>query len=291
MGYKLVLDEQSETVVIGVGKDGCDPKTYKVLNADDGKDGCLWALEAPDRWATAVANLPKMIADAEGKWEIDPRNPKYVAPAKKTPAKAKGPDPATPAPAATATATADPPTDELPLLDDGQSEEATMTNPEPQEPQEDTQEPQDGDQEPQTAQETAEPPADPEEAAQQAEAATENAHPWVTTEPVAGPALSSVDQATAVEAPAEPETSETPAEPETPETPAPAATADAGNGGAWRYYVDGVNTNAEGYATVHEALLTLGVTQADIDAHKYWHRHDRLPKVHADRIRKEHATG
>jgi hypothetical protein len=41
------------------------------------------------------------------------------------------------------------------------------------------------------------------------------------------------------------------------------------------------------FDTVHGALQALGVTQAEIDQHKYWHRHDRLPKVHADAIRKE----
>ena len=41
------------------------------------------------------------------------------------------------------------------------------------------------------------------------------------------------------------------------------------------------------FATVHEALLAIGVPQAEIDAHKYWHRHDRLPQWLADAIEKK----
>ena len=32
------------------------------------------------------------------------------------------------------------------------------------------------------------------------------------------------------------------------------------------------------FDTVHEALRALGVSQEEIDNHKRWHRHDRLPK-------------
>ena len=43
------------------------------------------------------------------------------------------------------------------------------------------------------------------------------------------------------------------------------------------------------FQTVHQALLALGVTQQEIDKHKWWHRHDRLPKQHADAIEKRKA--
>lgn len=41
------------------------------------------------------------------------------------------------------------------------------------------------------------------------------------------------------------------------------------------------------FATVHEALLVIGVSQKEIDAHKYWHRHDRLPQWLANAIEKK----
>jgi len=45
--------------------------------------------------------------------------------------------------------------------------------------------------------------------------------------------------------------------------------------GGWVYYIQGDGTP---FQTVHEALLAYGVPQAEIDAHKYWNRWDRLPK-------------
>ena len=64
---------------------------------------------------------------------------------------------------------------------------------------------------------------------------------------------------------------------------APTAPAAAANGGSWRYYVGEQGP----FETVHAALLAHGVTQEEIDSHKYWHRHDRLPKGYADAIRRE----
>lgn len=40
------------------------------------------------------------------------------------------------------------------------------------------------------------------------------------------------------------------------------------------------------FGTVHEALLAMGVSQAEIGKHKYWHRLDRLPKSFAEKIEK-----
>lgn len=43
------------------------------------------------------------------------------------------------------------------------------------------------------------------------------------------------------------------------------------------------------YSNTHDALRDLGVTQEEIDKHKYWHRHDRLPSSHRRRIGKVSA--
>ena len=65
--------------------------------------------------------------------------------------------------------------------------------------------------------------------------------------------------------------------------------------GRWQYTVTAkrqpggsvVKCSPEGpFATVHEALLVVGVSQEDIDGHKYWHRHDRLPQWAANAILK-----
>lgn len=65
---------------------------------------------------------------------------------------------------------------------------------------------------------------------------------------------------------------------------APAAQ-NGGGGGKWVYKVllDGKEHSFE---HPHAALLALGVTQEDIDKHKYWHRHDRLPKNYQEQIQK-----
>lgn len=50
--------------------------------------------------------------------------------------------------------------------------------------------------------------------------------------------------------------------------------------GRWSYYVAGDGP----FNSVHEALRGLGVAQAEIDRHLYWHRWDRLPKRHQEAI-------
>lgn len=52
----------------------------------------------------------------------------------------------------------------------------------------------------------------------------------------------------------------------------------------WLYYIK--KDSAGPFKTVHEVLLALGISQAEIDKHKYWHRHDRLTKELADQIDK-----
>ena len=71
---------------------------------------------------------------------------------------------------------------------------------------------------------------------------------------------------------------------EAPPAPAAEVPAPSSNGGKGKYTVVGLGTTQ--YDSVHDALLALGVTQEDIDNHKYWHRLDRLPKKHQDRIEK-----
>ena len=62
--------------------------------------------------------------------------------------------------------------------------------------------------------------------------------------------------------------------------------ADHGRGG-WVYYLV---SNCQGpFETVHEALRAYGVAQDEIDTHKFWHRHDRLPKKYEDAIERREA--
>lgn len=70
------------------------------------------------------------------------------------------------------------------------------------------------------------------------------------------------------------------------EAEAKVAAAPAQKPAAWVYFVK-TNPRQGPFDTVHEALRALGVSQADIDAHKYWHRLDRLPKKHADAIERQ----
>ena len=255
MGYKLVLDEQPDTVVIGVGKDRCDPKTFKVLNVDNGEEGCLWAPEASVRWAKAMANLPHFIRVAEDEWEINPLNPAYKAPTKarttKTPAA-----PAAVAPDA-ATEEEEPPhgvarlhpveeqsAEELPLLNQGE-EEITMTtetNPVPG--------------------------ADPEQEEPQGapEAPTDDTQPPV--DPQQAPSATVAQDAA-----------------EAPDGAPPATDGQGSTRGSWRYYVRDGEAEVS-FDTVYAALLAHGVSQEDIESHKYWHRYDRLPKKYTDEIRR-----
>ena len=221
MGRKLVLDEQPETVVIGVGKDGCDPKHYKVPD-----DFGVVIDTADERWAVALARLPEFCEQAEIEWREHPRNPEYKPPAK-SPRASKGAAVVDSPGEPSATA---PPVEELPLLNQNSEEEMTMAT--DQDPVDD-----------QTAE-------TPEGTPETRETTSETAEtPQETTEP--------------------------------PEVAQPSAAANGG--GAWRYYV-----GEEGpFETVHAALLAHGISQGEIDSHKYWHRHDRLPKDLADAIRRE----
>lgn len=240
MGRKLVLDEQPETVVIGVGKDGCDPKTYKVPDPDF---GVVVIDTADERWAVALARLPEFCEKAEAEWAVNQRNPEYKPPGK-SPRASKGTpvvdSPGEPAATAAPTVT-EPPAEELPLLDQKSEEEMTMTTDQT-------------------------PPVDPEETPETTDGTPET--PESTPE--------------TPEAPQEaPETPEAPQE--TPEPPEAAQPAVATNGGgSWRYYVGEQGP----FETLHSALLAHGVSQGEIDSHKYWHRHDRLPKPLADAIRR-----
>lgn len=80
-------------------------------------------------------------------------------------------------------------------------------------------------------------------------------------------------------APASPEPEPVP-EPEPEPEPAPTPAVTSSNVG--KYTVDGKGS----FETVHDALRAMGVTDEDIGNHKYWHRVDRLPKAHAERISK-----
>lgn len=67
------------------------------------------------------------------------------------------------------------------------------------------------------------------------------------------------------------------------------ATAKASRGAKYVYKVV-IDGQEQQFDHTHDALRALGVSQADIDAHKYWHRHDRLPKEHKERIEQVPVT-
>ena len=232
MGRKLVLDEQPEAVVIGVGKDGCDPKHYKVPDPDF---GVVVIDTADERWAVALARLPEFCEKAEAEWAVNPRNPEYKPPVKSPRASKGAPLVDSPGePSATAPTVTEPPAAELPLLDQKSEEETTMTT--DQHPVDDPEE-------------TPETPETPEGTPETPEST--------------------------------PETPEIPPGAETPEAAQPSVATNGG--GSWRYYVGEQGP----FETLHSALLAHGVSQGEIDSHKYWHRHDRLPKQLADAIRRE----
>ncbi len=101
---KLVIDEKDGSVMMGVMKEHADPHIQTVTGT----------LEE------ALGSIPKLLQDAEAKWGVSPKNPKYVAPPepKKEQAASK---PKTKTAADKSAATK--PTEDLPLL-------ADMTKPE-----------------------------------------------------------------------------------------------------------------------------------------------------------------
>ena len=58
--------------------------------------------------------------------------------------------------------------------------------------------------------------------------------------------------------------------------------------GGWVYYL--VSNGQGPFETVHEARRAYGVAQDEIDTHKFWHRHDPLPKKYADAIEQRKAV-
>lgn len=98
---------------------------------------------------------------------------------------------------------------------------------------------------------------------------------------------------------------EAPPAPQASEEPAPAPSPSSNGSAKWVYKVyrregeimllsgghppedaEDDSWTCSTYSSTHDALRDLGVTQEEIDKHKYWHRWDRLPFSHQRRIEK-----
>lgn len=107
---KIMLDVREENVMVGVGKDGCDPVLTPVPGGLD----------------EALAAVPELVVSAEAKWGVAPRNPLVPQP-KPKPQPKKAEPKAEAKPAAVA---AGPVAQDLPLLAE-EEEEATSERPRP----------------------------------------------------------------------------------------------------------------------------------------------------------------
>lgn len=272
------FDDKEHTVMLTVAEDDCDP-AYKVLQEgtqilsmeEDGRDWVLQSMDLPQ----ILEVIPVFLAKARTKWETEPRYAKYAKPRapratkkgeKQEPVASSAEEAASPAePVAPPAEEATPPAEgeapvdsgELPLL--GQASESGDW-PGGYEGEAPAEEP------------TAESP-DPVGVAQAVEASAE--------------------------APPAPQASEEPAA----EVPAPSPSSNGS--GKWVYKVyhregeimllsgghppedaEDDSWTCSTYSSTHDALRDLGVTQEEIDKHKYWHRWDRLPFSHQRRIEK-----
>ncbi len=297
----IIVNLRSGGAMVAVGKEGCDPKTYL---ADPETEAPLAGL------AEVAGALQHLVTDAEAQWEVSPRGPAYQRPAAAKP-RAKTTAPAAPE----ASPEQEAPAAELPLLEEEQAPaeeaqapaalgevlateedterwapaEAQGAQPEVEgnlmrrrEPEEVYQEYREwkGKEAPADLDVVAVAEAEPVEEAQ---APVEDILPRAQVEEE--PSLAY--KAQAAEGPNHHEAAPviegegaiiaTPAE-EAQAQPQ-AAVPQARTKGGKAFVVAGVR-----HPTVHAALLALGVPQQEIDAHKYWHRHDRLPKKHADAI-------
>lgn len=235
-----------------------DDKEHTVMLtvAEDDCDPAYEVLSSLDLPQT-LEKIPDFVQAARTKWETEPRYVKYAKP--KAP-RAKKAEATKAPPAEKAAAQSTPPAEGEASLEEAESR---------------------------TRLEEAESEARLEEA-------EEEARPVAAGElPLLGQPSESGDEATAespdpegvaqaveasAEAPPAPQASEEPAA----EVPAPSPSSNGSGKG--KYKVVGQGTTL--FDSVHDALRALGVTQADIDHHKYWHRLDRLPKKYHDQIEK-----
>jgi len=247
---KVVLTLKENRALIGVIAPDCDPHLPPGLTLES--EGLA------ERVQEALGHVGGVLRDAMALWDERKRNPRYVKPKAAAAAKGKGPQPvATTAQATQPRAVAEESltrTPELPLLE-GRAEQAEAS------PQEAAERPQ-------------EPPGD---APEEPEAPTQEEGPQ---EPPAAPEEPEVPVAPTGQ---EPGPQEAPAEEPVASTAQAPARSDRGG---WVYYVSGAGP----FHTVHAALLAHGVSQAEIDAHKWWHRWDRLPKKYQDAIEKRKAS-
>jgi len=248
---KVVINLKENRVVIGVSAPDCDPYLSRGITLEGG--------DFETRLKEILVHQEAETFAALSAWDERKRNPRYVKPKAAAAAKGKAPV-ATTAQAAQPQAVAEESltrTPELPLL--GSAPEKVVTGYGAgarfgYDLEKSGSEPEPGPQE--ATERLQEPPGD---APEGPEAPTQEEGPQ---EPPA--------------APEEPEVAPTGQEP----GPAEAR-------GGWVYYLKA--TGAGPFKTVHETLLAHGVSRAEIDAHKWWHRWDRLPKKYQDAIEKRKA--
>jgi hypothetical protein len=272
VNVKVVLDVHKDGVRVGIGAEGCDPIITPITG----------------ELAGALDEVPQLVADAQARWGEAPRNPKYTKPrASRAKAKAADADAQPPADAGAEQPKPQPDSAEPPA--DAATTEAVPATPD------------------NTGGASAEalpllgedPPGktEAELAAAEQEATADAAK---VTETIAAPTgvagvnpplacgfgecgFEAFSQDALDDHISHAHAPETPEAPETPAEPVQAAQA-APTSGGWVYVVKGVS-----HPTVHEALRAVGETQAEIDGHKFWHRHDRLPKRLQDAIEKRSA--
>lgn len=249
---KVVVNLKEDRVVIGVSAPDCDPYLSPGIVLEGG--------DFETRFRELMAHQQHQVEAALEQWAERKRNPRYVKPKAEARVGATG---RASQPQAEATEESPSRTPELPLLgatgqQPGPSPQETETGtggpgPEPG-PQEAPEAPQ-------------EPLGDAPEEPDVPEAPT-------AQEP-------SPQEAPDKEAPTEAEA------PEVEEAPPEAQAAKVERGG-WTYYVKA--TGVGPFQTVHEALLAHGVSQQEIDSHKWWHRWDRLPKKLQDAIERRKVS-
>ena len=248
---KIVLNVQEGRTLVGVrGKvNGTDTDPYP-----ESVNGGL---------AEALKEVPAIVAAAEAKWAVSPTNPKYKKPKAKPEPKSK------PKPKARKedTGAVQPEAEATP----GKVPEVTDAEPTPDEAAADL---------PLLSGEESPPEIQCSHCDYQAlnqvdlDGHVGHSHPEETEDPLQGatqeedsvPTFNTVPQAEA-------------------EAKVAAAAAAPRNTGGWSYFVKEPRSGP--YDTVHEALRAMGVSQADIDGHKWWHRLDRLPKKHAEAIERQ----